>query len=63
MSALITEFGRRDRAAIITRAQEYHRKGMEWSAALAWSNREASKELLSRFNRHSTVPLREAKRA
>lgn len=52
---LITEFARRDRAAIIARAKEHHRV-MEWGAAVLKANREASDELRERFNRHSTAP-------
>ena len=51
---LITEFGRRDRAAIIARAKELHAR-MEWNAAVRQANREASDELRARFNRHSAV--------
>jgi len=53
---LITEFGRRDRAAIIARAKELHAR-MEWGAAVAHAHREASEELRARFNRSTTIPL------
>lgn len=54
MSALITDYGRRDRAAVIARAKELHAR-MEWGAAVTQANREASEELRARFNRHVTV--------
>lgn len=52
---LITEYGRRDRAAVIARAKELHQR-MEWGAAVKQAHREASDELRERFNRVSTVP-------
>lgn len=54
--SLITEFGRRDRAAIIARAKEHHRL-MEWGAAVIKAQREASDELRAKFNRSTTMPL------
>lgn len=53
---LITEFGRRDRAAIIARAKELHAR-MEWCAAVKQAHREASDELRLRFGRHSTIAI------
>lgn len=53
---LVTEFGRFNRAAVITRAQHHHRNGpMEWGAALSRAYREASEELRLRFGRHTTI--------
>lgn len=54
--SLITVYGRRDRAAITARAKELHAR-MEWGAAVAYANREASAELRARFNRSTTIPL------
>lgn len=59
--SLVTEFGRRDRAAIIARAKEHHRF-MEWGAAVLKAQREASAELRERFNRQTTVPSSAAPR-
>lgn len=53
---LITEYGRRDRAAVIARAKEHH-QFMEWGAAVLKANREASDELRARFNRHTTIAI------
>lgn len=56
--SLVTEFGRYDRAAVTSRAQEIYRAGlMEWGAARARAYREASAELRERFNRTTTVPI------
>lgn len=59
---LISEFGRRDRAAVIARAKELHAR-MGWDAAMAQAHREASDELRARFNRHTTVPSISAQRS
>jgi hypothetical protein len=54
---LITEFARRDRAAITARTKEIYAAGdITWGPARARAEREASAELLARFNRHTTVP-------